>query len=62
MEWGLGVGGSSVSGLGICDLSPSEDGRTKSLIFPYKTPLVGDDLFVPISHQTEKYDTSYLCV
>lgn len=38
-----------MSGLGICDLSQSRDGRTKSLIFPHKVPLVGDDHFVQIS-------------
>lgn len=46
----LGGGGwIVVSGLGMCDLSPSWDGRTKSLIFPHKLPPVADDRFVKIS-------------
>lgn len=33
-HWGV----CAVSGLGICDLSPSGDGTAKSLIFPHKVP------------------------
>lgn len=54
--------GRDVSGLGICDLSQSRDGRTKSLIFPHKVPLVGDDRFVQISWQSEKNMTEPVCV
>lgn len=55
-------GGCAVSGLGICDLSQSRDGRTKSLIFPHKVPLEGDDRFVQISWQSEKNMTEPVCV
>lgn len=42
-----------VSGLGIRVLSPPWDDRTKSLIFPHKVPLVGDDHSVKISQETK---------
>lgn len=44
-HWGVG----DMSGLRICVLSlPNQEG-TKSLIFPHKVPLVGNDRFVQIS-------------
>lgn len=61
MSLGARGGAAAASGLGIYDLSASRDGKTKSLIFPHKVPLVGDDRFVKISRQTEKYDRACLC-